>query len=93
MLEAIQLPVGLDHVRTTPRFDASSVPAGLLRAHQVASGVWGVLHVLEGRVVFVLEHSGERRELGAGERQVIEPEVLHHVEPGEGAVFEVEFHR
>ena len=36
-----QLPDGLEHVRTTDVFDNTTVPAGLLRAHRVADGVWG----------------------------------------------------
>ncbi|MCB0991196.1 MAG: DUF1971 domain-containing protein, partial [Acidimicrobiales bacterium] len=39
------LPDGLEHVRTTDIFDNDTVPAGLLRAHRVADGVWGRLVV------------------------------------------------
>ncbi|NLD76767.1 MAG: DUF1971 domain-containing protein, partial [Acidimicrobiales bacterium] len=68
-------------------------PDGLLRAHKVAVGVWGRLRVLDGTVTFVAEESGERRTLGPGESQVIEPDLPHHVEPSDDARFEVEFHR
>ena len=92
-LESIQLPVGVEHVRTTPRFDEGSVPAGLLRAHRVAPGAWGVLRVLDGEVTFVLEDAGARRTLGAGEEQVIQPDTPHHVELGADAAFVVDFYR
>ena len=93
MLADVTLPDGVELARTTPEFTAETVPAGLLKAHQVAAEVWGRLCVLEGTVTFVAEGSGESRVLGAGDTQVIEPEMLHHVEPAEGARFVVEFHR
>jgi tellurite resistance-related uncharacterized protein len=87
------LPPGLELVRTTPEFTVDRVPAGLLGAHRVADGVWGVLRVLAGTVVFVLEDSGARRSLTTDDAQVIEPGVFHHVEPSADARFVVEFHR
>ena len=93
MLESLTLPPGLQHVRTTPVFDEATVPEGLRRAHQIAEGVWGVLRVHAGTVTFVDESSGESREVPAGGSQVIPPATPHHVEPGAGATFSVEFHR
>lgn len=93
MLADVTLPSGVVLQRTTPVFTADTVPDGLRRAHQVAAGVWGRLRVLAGTVTFVAEESGETRVLGAGDAQVIEPELRHHVEPDDGARFVVEFHR
>ena len=91
--EAASLPPGLKHVRTTPEFTVDTVPPGLLAAHRVAAGVWGRLRVVAGKVTFVVEDTGERRQLAEGDVQVIEPEVAHHVELAPGARFAVEFHR
>ena len=88
------LPGGMTLVRSTPEFDADSVPAGLLRAHQVADGVWGRLVVTEGTVDFVFEDTPDDiRAVAAGETQVIPPARLHHIAVAEGARFHVEFHR
>lgn len=87
------LPDGVDLVRRTDTFTDETVPAGLRRAHRVATGVWGRLVVEAGSVTYVEEASGARRTLGVGERQVIAPDTPHHVEPGPGAGFHVEFHR
>ena len=46
-----------------------------------------------GEVTFVAEDTGVSRVVGAGEDQLIEPEARHHVEPGPGSSFAVEFHR
>ena len=88
------LPSGLAIQRTTDTFTRSSVPAGLLRAHRVARGVWGRLVVLEGRLRFVWEEPGadESLDLVEGDSVVIPPDTLHRVEPGQRCRFAVEFH-
>lgn len=88
------LPPGLEHQRTTPEFDADTVPAGLLRAHRVADEVWGVVEVLAGSLTFVWEdRSSAPVALTAGDSLVIPPDMPHHVEPGPDARFHVSFHR
>lgn len=93
MLADLTLPDGVELARTTPTFTADTVPAGLLRDHKIAPGVWGRLRVLAGTVTFVSDETGESRHLSEGEAQVIEPDSLHHVVVGDDASFLVEFHR
>ena len=38
------------HYRSTPIFDADSLPAALRGAHSTRAGVWGVVRLLEGAV-------------------------------------------
>jgi tellurite resistance-related uncharacterized protein len=93
-MESPVLPEGLDLVRTTDVFDNESVPVGLLRAHRVASGVWGRLVVYTGSVTFVFEdETGDPITVHAGDSVVIPPDRLHHVELYDPATFVVEFHR
>lgn len=88
------LPAGLALVRTTDLFDQDSVPAGLLRAHRVADGVWGRLVVHDGTVVFVFEDDPSRPiDVTAPDSVVIPPGRLHHVEIIGPTRFTVEFHR
>lgn len=88
------LPEGLALQRTTDEFDVDAVPAGLLRAHRLAAGVWGLLRVTGGSLAFVWEdRPDDPVELRAGDAMVIEPETLHHVERGPDAQFTVAFHR
>ena len=89
-----ELPDGLTLQRTTPSFDEHSTPAGLRRAHQVAPDVWGRLVVESGSVGFVFEDEPDVvRVVAAGDRQVIPPEVLHHVVVDGPVQFAVEFYR
>lgn len=88
------VPSDFELVRTTNRFTTDTAPRGLLRAHQVAEGVWGRLIVDEGEVGFVFEDSPtEQLRVGAGESLGIPPQRLHHVVPLGPARFAVEFYR
>lgn len=64
---------------STPVFDETSLPKALQAAHSTKAGAWGVLEILSGSLHYVIEESGDRRLMMAGDRQLIEPEVLHHV--------------
>ena len=89
-----QLPEGLEHVRTTEVFDTVTVPAGLLRAHRVADGVWGRLVVHTGTVTFVFDDEPDHRITArVGDPVAIPPARQHHLELDEPATFAVEFHR
>ncbi|MEZ5235683.1 MAG: DUF1971 domain-containing protein [Acidimicrobiia bacterium] len=88
------LPTGLEHVRTTDVFDEHHHPAGLLRAHRVADGVWARLVVHRGELTFVFEDDAEHPMVVAAEGSVvIPPGRLHHVELGRPVRFALEFHR
>lgn len=80
-------------MRSTPEFTAAEIPAGLLQEHQLASSVWGVLRVLRGSVIFVDEAAGHRRTVAAGQSQVIEPELRHHIEPSDDVALVIDFFR
>ena len=93
-MASLELPDGLTLARTTPVFDANSVPAGLLAAHQVAEGVWGRVIVETGVLDFVFEDEpSDVIHLVAGDQQVIPPQRPHHVQPVGAVTFCVEFHR
>lgn len=92
-MSELQLPDGVELARTTDVFDEDSVPAGLLRAHRVADGVWGRLVVHEGSIGFRFEDDDRLLEAVAGESIVIPPRRRHHVEPTGPVRFVVEFHR
>lgn len=89
----MEMPAGLEHTRTTAVFTETTVPAGLLRAHRVADGVWGVLAVYSGAVDFVFEDEEKgRHSLVGGDRFTIPPNRPHHLVVTAPVSFAVEFH-
>ncbi len=92
MTTPLSLPAGLVLERTTPEWDQDSVPAGLLRHHRIAEGVWGRLIVREGSLDFTFEDEDVVVTLTAPARQVIPPDRAHHVTITGPVRFCVEFH-
>lgn len=91
---SIDLPDGLEHVRTTDTFDQDHHPAGLRRAHRVADRVWARLVVHAGTLDFVFEDDPDLPfHVGAGASVVIPPGRLHHVDITGPVTFALEFHR
>ncbi|MBS1836243.1 MAG: DUF1971 domain-containing protein [Actinobacteria bacterium] len=92
--DPIEMPDGLELARTTDVFDETNHPGGLLRAHEVADGVWGRLVVHTGSLRFVFDDEADRpRTVDAGRSQVIPPRRRHHVELDGPVTFAIEFHR
>lgn len=91
------LPDGLESYRKTEIFTEETVPPGLLRAHSTKAGTWALIHVLEGRLLYrVIDPRVARSEgvLGPdGPTGVVEPTVLHEVQPLGPVRFQVEFFR
>jgi tellurite resistance-related uncharacterized protein len=91
------LPQGAHPYRRTPTFTEATIPQGLLKAHATKDGVWGLVPVLSGRLLYRV--TDPRRlacvkvlEPGAPPG-VVEPTILHEVEPQGPVSFYVEFHR
>ena len=90
----IELPREAIAVRRTPTFDQESLPDGLLRAHQIADGTWGVLRVERGDITFVWESPDTPpRRMSIGDHQVIPPRIPHHLEVDGEVRVHIEFHR
>ena len=89
------LPTGLTPYRRTDTFTETTVPAGLLKAHSTKAGTWGLIHVLEGRLAYRI--NDPRRPAcdtvldPATAPGVVEPTILHAVEPLGPVRFYVEF--
>jgi tellurite resistance-related uncharacterized protein len=91
------LPANLVPYRRTAEFTETTVPAGLLRAHSTKPGAWGLIHVLEGRLAYRITDlrrpKSETILNPDGEPGVVEPGILHEVEPLGPVRFYVEFLR
>lgn len=92
LCDRAELPEGLHPVRSSPEWDEDSIPAGLLRAHRVASGTWGRIAVRDGHLRFTASTEPTLRvTVGPGGFQAIPPDVDHSVEPLGPVRFSVDF--
>jgi tellurite resistance-related uncharacterized protein len=91
------LPPGLHAYKRTRTFTEASVPAALLQDHSTKEGTWGLICVEEGRLRYRV--TDERRSASeciltpGGEPGIVEPSILHHVEPLGPVKFHVQFLR
>ena len=91
--DRFELPEGFIAYKRTPEFDALSIPHGLKNSHSTKAGVWGVIHVLFGRLSYYLDGlDGRKLALDPKNPGIVLPEVLHHVEADGSVLFFVEFH-
>jgi tellurite resistance-related uncharacterized protein len=80
LCDRLELPAGLEVVRTAGPFDTQTMPSALQRAHRVAARTWGLLCVLEGTVGFSVETMPPiSRRVAIGEKQPIPPDVAHEL--------------
>jgi tellurite resistance-related uncharacterized protein len=90
------IPPELVLYKQTPEFTELTVPAGLLRAHSTKEGVWGRIQVTEGELIYrIVDPRRNEREISlrADHPGVIEPTILHQVQPRGATRFFVEFFR
>lgn len=88
------LPFNVTRYKCTPEFTEITVPKGLLKDHKTKEGVWGRIVVVEGYLEYtILEPSLEVVELNPGKHGVVEPTVLHYINPLGKVRFYIEFLR
>lgn len=87
------LPSGVVPYKKTPIFTDVSVPKGLLKDHATKAGVWGVIHVEEGKLEYIIPSRENRQFLHPNKVGIVHPEELHHVKPVGSCRFYVEFWR
>lgn len=78
--------------RSTPVFDSHTLPAALRRAHSTKAGAWGVIRVLEGRLRYHIDSTGETSMLDPENPGIVRPQELHHVEPIGAMKMRVDFY-
>jgi tellurite resistance-related uncharacterized protein len=88
------LPASVVHYKSTPEFTEQTIPAGLLKAHTTAAGVWGRIRIIEGALRYrITEPLVEVHLLTTDAPGVVEPQVRHEVEPVGPVRFCVDFFR
>ncbi len=87
------LPEGLVAYSATRVFDQDSIPAGLLKQHSTKEGVWGQIIVSHGQLLYRIPSQEEEVTLSPSLPGVVEPQVLHEVQPLGKVSFHVQFYR
>jgi len=88
------LPPNVVAYKRTPEFTEHSVPNALLGSHTTKVGVWGLIVILEGSLIYrILEPQVEEVLLTPRSKGVVEPAVPHQVAPVDRVRFYVEFYR
>lgn len=91
--DALEFPEGLHEYKRTPVFTEATIPAGLLRDHTTKAGVWGLIEVEAGSLLYTVQFPEERSfTLGAGTAGVVVPGMKHHVQALGTVRFHVAFH-
>jgi tellurite resistance-related uncharacterized protein len=89
-----QLPSNVAPYKKTPEFDELSIPKGLLNDHQTKENVWGVIVIIEGKLQYTInEPQAEVIILDPNNLGIVEPTVLHKIEPLGKVRFYVEFYK
>lgn len=88
----VELPAGLALLKRTPVFDQSTIPSGLRRNHRTAAGVWGVIRVVDGRLLYRTIEPAAERILDPQHFAVVRPAQMHEVAPLGPVRFFVEFY-
>ena len=78
-MKADRIPPGLIPAGSSLNFTRETIPEALQREHTLASGRWGVLHILEGSILFVDLETGNERLAEAPDRVIIHPGAPHKV--------------
>lgn len=79
--------------KSTPVFDADTLPAELQRAHSTKAGVWGVIRVLEGMLCYHIEDGSVPPAVLTPTRPgLVRPQELHRVETVGAMRMQVDFY-
>jgi len=91
------LPDDLEPYRRTDLFTEATVPAALRRDHSTKAGSWGLIRVVSGRLRYRITDprrpASETILTADGPPGIVEPTMLHAVEPDGPVSFHVEFLR
>lgn len=89
------LPDDAECYRTIGPFSRDTIPAGLLRRHDLKQGTWGVVTILSGEVDFAWDDgaggAGGTTQLVAGQAMLVPPTVPHHLAPTGEVMLEIGF--
>lgn len=81
------------HAYNKVEYTDKTTPGMMKNEHSTRPGVWGKIVVEKGEVRFELPSESKEHLLTPENYGVIEPSVVHKIDPGPGAKFYLEFYR
>jgi tellurite resistance-related uncharacterized protein len=87
-----KLPNNVTEYKRTAEFDETSMPDGLRRAHSTKPGVWALIHVVQGKLLYRRTAAREEQILTPEQPGLVRPEEEHMVVPQGPVRFYVAFH-
>jgi tellurite methyltransferase len=91
--DALEFPEGLHEYKRTPTFTETTIPAGLQRDHTTKNGVWGLIEVEAGSLLYTVQYPEERTcTLTPGTPGIVVPGMKHRVHAAEPVRFHVAFY-
>jgi tellurite resistance-related uncharacterized protein len=87
------LPAGVTRYKETQVYDGETMPAGLRRRHSTKAGVWGLIRVLEGRLLYRVLDPPSEMLLDPEHPGLAAPQQPHEVEPLGPVRFRIAFYR
>jgi len=91
------LPKDVALYKTTILFDNLTVPKGLLKNHSTIEKVWGLITVVEGQLIYIIQEqeniTRKKYILCKGEFGLIEPKIKHRLELPWKVKFKIDFYK
>lgn len=87
------LPDTVKAYSKSPTFTEDTIPESLQNDHRTKPGVWGLITILSGRLVYTIPSDDEEIVLDPENWGVVEPGTPHHVKAEGPVSFFVEFYR
>jgi tellurite resistance-related uncharacterized protein len=79
--------------KSTPVFDAQTLPQGLRRVHSTKEGTWGRIRILEGRLRLSFPDTGREEMLTPERPGLVRPNEPHLLAPLGPFRMQVDFYR
>ena len=90
--DRLEMPEGLTAYTRTPSYNKNTIPVELKKTHAAKSGIWGIIHVLEGSLIYTVKSAATQQyELKHGERGIIVPDMPHQLETNGSVSFYLEY--
>ncbi len=91
--ERFEMPDDVAAYRKTAEFTENAIPQGLRNDHSTRPGVWGKIHVIEGKLIYRVDALNTKIEISPDVPGIVIPEIKHHIEPAGAVRFFIEFYR